>query len=68
MWRKGSPLSVLVGMQIGEATVENSIELPQKIKMGTAYDPAVLLLILKKAETLVGKNISTPVFIATLFR
>ena len=55
-------------MQIGEATVENSIELPQKIKMGTAYDPAVLLLILKKAETLVGKNISTPVFIATLFR
>ena len=36
MWRKGSPFALLVGMQIGAATVENSVEIPQKIKNGTA--------------------------------
>ena len=28
---------VLVGMQTGEATVENSMEFPQKTKNGTAF-------------------------------
>ena len=36
MWRKGDPSALLVGMQTGAATVENSVELPQKIKNGTA--------------------------------
>ena len=36
MWRKGNPSTLLVGMQTGEATVENSIEFPQKTKNGTA--------------------------------
>ena len=36
MWRKGNPHALLVGMQIGAATVENSMEFPQKIKHGTA--------------------------------
>ena len=35
MWRKGNPCALLVGMQIGTATVENSMELPQKVKNGT---------------------------------
>ena len=39
MWRKGNPHALLVGMQIGTATVENSMELPQKIKIGTALWP-----------------------------
>ena len=30
MWRKGNPSALLVGMQTGAATVENSIEFPQK--------------------------------------
>ena len=34
--RKGSPSTLLVGMQTGEATVENSMEFPQKTKNGTA--------------------------------
>ena len=37
MWRKGNPRALLVGMQTGEATVENSMELPQKTKNGTAF-------------------------------
>ena len=32
MWRKGNPLALLVGMQTGAATLENSVEVPQKIK------------------------------------
>ena len=30
MWRKGNPLALLVGMQAGAATLENSMEVPQK--------------------------------------
>ena len=32
MWRKGTAFAVLMGMQIGAATVESSTEIPQKIK------------------------------------
>ena len=31
-WRKRNPLALLEGMQIGAATVENSMEVPPKIK------------------------------------
>ena len=30
MWRKWNPSALLVGMQTGAATVENSIEFPKK--------------------------------------
>ena len=36
LWRKGNPSALLVGMQTGAATLENSMEFPQKIKDGTA--------------------------------
>ena len=39
MWRKGNPSTLLVGMQTGAATVENSMEFPQKSKDGTAFRP-----------------------------
>ena len=37
LWRKGYPKALLVGMQTGAATVENSMEFPQKTKNGTAF-------------------------------
>ena len=37
VWRKGNPSALLVGMQPDEATVENSMEFPQKTKSGTAF-------------------------------
>ena len=40
MWRKGTLSTLLVGMQTGEATVENSMEFPQKSKNGTALLPS----------------------------
>ena len=43
MWRKGNPSALLVGMQTGAATVENSMEFPQKLKMELPFDPAIPL-------------------------
>ena len=37
MWRKGNLSELLVGMQTGAATVENSMEFPQKTKNGNAF-------------------------------
>ena len=34
MWRKWNPCALLVRMQTGAATVESSMEFPQKIKNG----------------------------------
>ena len=35
--RKGNPSTLLVGMKTGAATVENSMEFPQKTKNETAF-------------------------------
>ena len=69
MWRKGNPSALLVGMQTGEATVENSMEFPQKTKMELAFDPAIPLMGLypNNPETLIQKNLCTPMFIAAQF-
>ena len=37
MWIKGNSSALLVGMQTGAATVENSMETPQKIENGSAF-------------------------------
>ena len=39
MWRKGNSSTLLVGLQTGAATMENSMEFPQKNKNGTAFWP-----------------------------
>ena len=39
MWKKENTCALLVGMQTGAATVESNMELPQKIKNGTAFCP-----------------------------
>ena len=56
-------------MQTDAATVESSMELPQKIKNGSTFDPGIPLLgiYLKESKILTRKNISTPMFIAALF-
>ena len=57
-------------MQTVEATVENSMEFPQKTKkLELPYDPVIpfLGIYMKKPKTLNEKNIYTPIFTATLF-
>ena len=67
--RKGSPCALLLRIQIGASTVENSMKIPQKVKNTILYDPAVPLLCiyLKKIKTQILKDICTLIFIAALF-
>ena len=40
VWRKGNPLTLLVGMQTSTATMENSVEIPKKTGSRTATPPS----------------------------
>ena len=40
LWRKGNPLTLLVGMQTSTATMENSVEIPLKMGNRTALWPS----------------------------
>ena len=67
MWRKGNPLTLLVGMQADAATLENSMEVPQKIKIELPYDPAIAQLGIYPKDTniVIQRVMCTPIFIAT---
>ena len=69
MRRKGNPSALLVGMQTGAPTTENSMGFPQKIKTELLFDPGILLLGLypKNPETQIQKNLCTPMFTAAQF-
>ena len=69
MWRKGNPNSLLVEMQTGATTLENSMEFLHKIKMKLPCDPAISLLGIypRNPKTLIQNNNTTPMFIAALF-
>ena len=66
MRRIGNPSALLVGMQTGAATVNNSIELPQILKMELLYDQAIPLVEIfpKNTEIPIQNNLCTPMFIA----
>ena len=67
VWRKGNPLTLLVGMQTSTATMENSVEILKKLKIELPYDPAIPLLSINTKETRTERDTCTPVFIAALF-
>ena len=67
---KEEPWCTVGGNADGAASVENNMEIPQKIKkMDLPFDPVVPLLgiYLKVPKTLIQDNICTPMFIAALF-
>ena len=68
MLRKGNPLALLVGMQTGAATLQNSMEFPQKVKNRMPYDPASALLGIypKNKNTVIQRGTCTPMFIAAM--
>ena len=65
VWRKGNPLTLLVGMQTSTATMENSMD--KKLKIELPYDPAIPLLGIHTKETRVERDTCTPMFISALF-
>uniref|UniRef100_A0A9L0IQS4 Uncharacterized protein n=1 Tax=Equus asinus TaxID=9793 RepID=A0A9L0IQS4_EQUAS len=69
VWIEGNLYTLLVGMQTGAATLENSMEIPQKLKIELPYDPALPLLGIypNNLKSTIQSNICTPTFIAVLF-
>ena len=68
MWRNGNPLALLVGRQTGAATLENSVEVPQKIKKRTILQPSnsTTRNLPKDTGVLMHRGTCTPIFIAVL--
>ena len=65
MWRKGNPPTLLVGMQAGAATLENSMEVPQNLKIELPYEPGIALLgIYPKDTNVIRTSTCTRMFIA----
>ena len=66
---KVNPFALLVGMQNGAATVESSMQTPQKIKNGSAFWPSDPTYgnVSEGTQNTNSKNMSTPMFIAVLF-
>jgi hypothetical protein len=61
--------TLLVGLQISTTiVVENSMEIPQKLKIELPYDPLILLLgiYLKEHKSWYNGHTCTPMFIAAL--
>ena len=67
VWRKGNPLTLLVGVQTGTATMENSVEILLKNGIELPYDPAIPLLGIHTKETRTERDTCTPLFFAALF-
>ena len=68
VWRKGNPLTLLVGMQTRTATMENSVEISfKKLEIELPYNPAIPLLGIHTEETRIERDTCTPVFITALF-
>ena len=57
----------MVGMQTSTATMENSVEIPEKLEIELPYDPAISLLGKHTEETRIDRDMCTPMFIAALF-
>ena len=63
MWRKGNPPTLLVRMLAGAATMENSMQFPQKTRI-LIYDSAIPLLDIYPNKTIIQKDTCTPMFTA----
>ena len=65
---KGNTLALLIGMQTGATTLENSMGLPQKVKNRLPYNPAIALLGIypKDTKIQIRRSTCTPMFISAL--
>ena len=67
VWRKGSPLILLVGMQIVQPLWRTVWRFLKKLEIALPYDPAIPLLGIHTEETRSERDTCTPMFIAALF-
>ena len=68
IWRKGNPPTLLVGMQAGAATLENSMGVLKRLKIELPYDPAIALLGIypKDTNVVIQRGTCTRMFIAAM--
>ena len=66
-WRKGNPLTLLVGMQTSTTTMENNVGFLKKLEIELPYDLAIPLLGIHTEETRIERDTCTTMFIAALF-
>ena len=67
VWRKGNPLTLLVGIQTSTATMESSWRFLKKLEIELPYYPAMPLLGIHTEETRSERDTCTAMFIAALF-
>ena len=67
VWRKGNPLTLLVGMQTSTATMENSVRFLTKLEIELPYDPTILLLSIHIKKIKTERGMCTPMFNTALF-
>ena len=67
VWRKGNPLTLLVGMQTSTATWRTVWRFLKKLEIELPHDPAIPLLGIHTEETRSERDTCTPMFIAALF-
>ena len=67
VWRKGSPLTLLVGMQTIQPLWRTVWRFLKKLQIDLPYDPAIPLLGIHTEETRIERDTCTPMFITALF-
>ena len=67
VWRKGNPLTLLVGMQTSTATMKTVWRFLKKLEIELPYDPAIPLLGIHTEETRSERDTCTSMFIEALF-
>ena len=67
VWRKGNPLTLLVGMQTVQPLWRTVWRFLKKLDIELPYDPEIPLLGIYTKETRSERDTCTPMFIAALF-
>ena len=67
MEKREPSCQLLVGMRTDRVTMENSMEIPLKIRKKLPYDPAIPRLGIDPEKTIIEKDTCTPMFTAALF-
>ena len=67
VWRKGNPLTLLVGSKLVQPLWKTGWGFLKKLKIKLPYDPAIPLLGIYPDKTKIRKDTCTPMFIAALF-
>ena len=68
MQREGNPPTLLVGMQAGAITLENSMRFLKKLKIELPYDPSIAVLGIypKDPNVVIRRGMCTRMFIAPM--